>query len=72
MIEITKARTASFMIARKSLVVRCREKHVNWEKTEHGENLYFKALANRFWLTSKSYSWFNKVAHGRPSIKRNS
>ena len=24
------------------------------KKTEDGENLFFKALANRFWLTSKS------------------
>ena len=39
------------------------------KKTEGGENLFFKALANRFWLTSKSYSWFNKVVHGQPSIK---
>ena len=29
----------------------------------------FKALANRFWLTSKSCLWFNKVVYGRPSIK---
>ena len=40
------------------------------KKTEHGESLFFKALANRFWLTSKNRSWFNKVVHGRPSIKR--
>ena len=74
MIEITKACTVAFMKARNSLVVRCREKHVNWKKrkTEDGENLFFKALDNRFWLTSKSYSWFNKVVHGRPSIKRTS
>ena len=39
------------------------------EKTKDGENLFFKSLANRFWLTSKSYSWFNKVAHARSSIK---
>ena len=45
------------MKARNFLVVRCREKHVNWKKnTEDGENLFFKALDNRFWLTSKSYS----------------
>ena len=61
------------MKAKNSLVVRCREKHSNWKKkTEHCENLLFKALANIFWLTLKSYSWFNKVAHGRPSIKRTS
>ena len=39
------------------------------KKTEDGENLFYKALANRFWLTSKSCSWFNKVVHGRPSTK---
>ena len=73
MIEITKACTVAFMKARNSLVVQCREKHVNWrKKTKDGENLFFKALANRFWLTSKSYSWFNKVVHGQPSIKRTS
>ena len=42
------------------------------KKTEDRENLYFKALANRFWFTSKSCSWFNKGVHGRRSIKRNS
>ena len=40
------------------------------EKTEDGENLFFKALANRFWLTLKSYSWFNKVVPGLTSIER--
>ena len=54
MIEITKARTVAFMKARNSLVVRCREKRVNWEeKTENGDNNFFKVLANRFRLTSK-------------------
>ena len=73
-IEITKACTVASMKARISLVVvQCREKKVNWKKnTEDSENLFFKALANRFWLTSKSYSWFNEVVHGRPSIKRTS
>ena len=42
------------------------------KKTEDGKNLFFKALAKRFWLTSKSYSWFSKVVYGRPSIKRTS
>ena len=69
-IEIKKACTVVFMKARNSLVVQYRKKHVNWKKTEDGENLFFKVLGNRFWLTSKSYSWFNKVVHGRPSIKR--
>ena len=69
MIDITK--TCTFMKARNSLVVQCREKHVNWrKKTKDGENLFFKALANRFWLTLKSCSWFKKAVHGRPSIKR--
>ena len=72
-IEITKACTVAFMKAKNSLVVRCREKHVNCKKNpEHCENLFFKALDNRFWLTSKSYLWFNKVVHGQPSIKRTS
>ena len=31
------------------------------KKTEDSENLFSKALANRFWLTSKSYWWFNKL-----------
>ena len=72
MIEITKACTVAFTKAGNSLVVQGREKHVNWKKTEDGENLLVKALANRFLLTSKSYSWFNKVVHSRPSIKRTS
>ena len=38
------------------------------KKTEDGKNLFFKALATRFWLTSKNCSWFNKVVHGRPSM----
>ena len=42
------------MKARNPLVVPCREKCVSWEKTEDYENLFFEALANRFWLTSKS------------------
>ena len=72
MIKITKACTVAFMKARNSLVVRCREKHANSKKTEDGENVFFKALDNRLWLTSKSYSWCNKVVHGQPSIKRTS
>ena len=62
MAEITKAGTVVFTKTTSSLVVQCRENHVTWEKkTKDGENLFFKALANRFWLTSKSYSWFNKL-----------
>ena len=29
---------------------------------------FFKPPANRFWLTSKSCSLFNKVVNGQPSI----
>ena len=53
MIKITKACKVAFMKAKNSLIVRCREKRVNWKKTENGENRAFKTLANRFWLTSK-------------------
>ena len=42
------------------------------KKTEDCENVLFKALANRFWVTLNSCSWFNKVIHGRPPIKWNS
>ena len=70
MIEITEACAVAFMKARNSLVVRCR--NVNWKKTEDGEHLFFKVLDNRFWLTSKSYSWFNRVVHDQSSIKRTS
>ena len=69
MIEITKACTVAVMKARNSLAVRWREKLANWKKTGDGEKKFFKVLANRFWLTSESYSWFNKVAHGRPFVK---
>ena len=37
------------------------------KKTKDGGNLIFKAYANKFWLTSKSCSWFNKVGHAQPS-----
>ena len=44
-IERTKAFTVAFMKARNYLVVRHREKRVNWKKkkTEDGGNLFFKA-----------------------------
>ena len=38
-------------------------------KREDGENVFPKASANRFWLTSKSCSWLNKVVHAWPSVK---
>ena len=45
------------------------ERNMSIEKKQDGEKLFFKALVNRFWLTWKSFSWFNKVVHGQPSIK---
>ena len=48
------------MKTRNPMVVRCREKCVNWKKTEDGENVFFKALPNRFWLTSKLISRFKE------------
>ena len=64
-VEITKACKVTFMKVRDSFVVRYREDGVNWTM-----RIYFLKLpANRFWLTSKSCSWFNKVVYGRPSIK---
>ena len=51
MTEITKVCTVAIMKARNSLVVQCREKKVNWKKkttTKDDENLFFKALGNRF------------------------
>ena len=56
-IETTKACTVRFMKARNSLVVQWRERE------KKGENVFFEALPNRFWLTSKSCSWFNKVVN---------
>ena len=41
MIKITKACTLAFMKAADPLLVRRREKHVIWKKTEVGENLNF-------------------------------
>ena len=70
MIEITKACTVAFMKERTSFIV---ERNVSIakknkkQKTEEGENLFFKGLANRFWLTSKRCSCFNKVVQGQPS-----
>ena len=63
-IEITQARTVAFMKVRNLLVVWCRDR----KETEDGKNLFFKALAS-FWLTSKNWSWFYKVFHGRAYIK---
>ena len=56
MIEITKACTVTFMKARSYVVLRCRENLSIRKKRENGENVFFKALANRFRLTSKLIS----------------
>ena len=51
MIETTKKCTVALMKAINSLVIQCREKRVHWKKknkTENDENIFFKALANRF------------------------
>ena len=61
MIETTKAYTVAFTKARNYLVVQCREKHVNWNKNRRSWKFIFKALANRFWLTSKSYFGSTKL-----------
>ena len=77
-IKITKSScTVTFRKARNSLVIRCREERVSWRKKQKMVKIYFNLLlaenlffsANEFWITSKSCSWFNKVDHGRPSIK---
>ena len=44
------------MKARKYLVIRCREKVSIRKKRESVENVFFKALANRFWLIWKLVS----------------
>ena len=41
-IETTKTSTLAFMKARNSLVARCREKHVNWKKTEDVKIYFLK------------------------------
>ena len=64
MIETAKACTVAFMKAKISSVVWCAER----EKTEDGKHFFFKALANRFWWTSKNCSWFNKAVHDQPSL----
>ena len=66
---MTKAYKVAFMKARDSFVVQYREKCVNWEKNRTVKNFFLKLPANRFWLTSKSCLWFNKVVYGRPSIE---
>ena len=36
----SKACTVAFMKAKNSSVAECREKRVNWKKTENGENIF--------------------------------
>ena len=60
MIETTKACTAAFMKAKNSLFDVERNMSIG-KKTEDRENLFFKALANRFWLTSKSFHGSTKL-----------
>ena len=61
MIEIERSVHLFFMKIRNSLVVvvRCREQ----KKTKDGASVFFKAFANRFWLTWNSCSCFNKVVN---------
>ena len=68
-IEITKAHKVAFMKARESFIVRYIEERVNLKKNRRLKIYFLKLPANRFWLTSKSCLWFNKVVYGRPSIK---
>ena len=70
MIEKTNACTIAFIKARIPWFFNVgRNLSIGKKKTEDCENLFFKALSNRFWLTSKSCFWFNKVVHDRHSIK---
>ena len=61
-IEIKKASTIAFMTARNYLFVGWTDRERQREKTEDGEGVFFKGLAN-------SCSWFNKVVNGQPSFK---
>ena len=57
MIEIAKTCIVALMKARNFLICQCIEECVNWNKVEDGRNkgeeIFFKALANRFRLISK-------------------
>ena len=44
MTEITKTCKVGFMKARNSLIVRCREERVNWEKKRKVIKIYFLKL----------------------------
>ena len=61
-IEITKACTVTFMKTRNSLVVRCRKKHVNWEKKQKMVKIYFL----KRWLID--FGYHRKVIHGSTKL----
>ena len=70
MIEITKACTVAFIKARNFISCSMKRETCQLEKNPGDwEIFFFNALANRFWLTSESYSWFNKVVHAWPFAK---
>ena len=52
-IDITNTCTVALLKTKNPLILLYREERVNWKKTEDGENIFFKALVNRFRLTSK-------------------
>ena len=69
MIEITKTSAISFIKQEIPWLFNVEKKQTKKKKIEDGANLFFKTLANRFCLTSKNCLQFNRVDHGRPSIK---
>ena len=64
-IEITNVCTVAFMKVRSSSFFDVERRN----KKQNGGNAFIKALANRFFLTLKSSSWFHKVVHRRSSVK---
>ena len=57
MIEITKAGTVALMKARIPWLLLF---DIERGEKEDGENVFFKAFANRFLLTSQNCLWINK------------
>ena len=49
-----------------------RNMKIGAKNKKDGEKYFLKRLTNRFWFTSKSCLWLNKIVHGWPSIKRTS
>ena len=64
-IEITNVCTVAFMKVRSSSFFDVERRN----KKQNGGNAFIKALANRFFLTLTSSSWFHKAVHRRSSIK---